>query len=103
MEKRFKGLRAQKERAMSAHFDIEKTMDENSDTREVDSDELTDAEAELTEDETRVESPEEEQTEREEAGASLSSVQQYLHEIGSVPLLNREREIELAKQRAKGE
>jgi RNA polymerase primary sigma factor len=102
MEKRFKGLRAQKERAMSAHFDIEKTMDENSDTREVDSDELTDAEAELTEDETRVESPEEEQTEREEAGASLSSVQQYLHEIGSVPLLNREREIELAKQIERG-
>jgi RNA polymerase primary sigma factor len=87
---------------MSAHFDIEKTMGEVPDTREVDSDELTDAEAELTEDDNSVESPEEEQTERDEAGAGLSSVQQYLHEIGSVALLNREREIELAMQIERG-
>jgi RNA polymerase primary sigma factor len=41
---------------------------------------------------------EEEPAEREETSGGSSSVQQYLHEIGSVPLLSREREIELAMQ-----
>src|ERR1043165_509821 len=41
---------------------------------------------------------EEEEQEQESSDASLSSVQQYLQDIGSVPLLSREREIELAKE-----
>jgi len=41
---------------------------------------------------------EEQEQEQESSDASLSSVQQYLQDIGSVPLLSREREIELAKE-----
>lgn len=48
------------------------------------------------------ESQEEEAPEREEADTNFSSVQQYLHEIGSVPLLSRERETELAMQMERG-
>ncbi|MGB7950023.1 MAG: sigma-70 family RNA polymerase sigma factor [Candidatus Binatia bacterium] len=89
---------------MSLHFeDIEKTAHESPNTRDnVESDELIDAEPELAEDDTGVESPEQDQTDRDEPGASVSSIQQYLHEIGSVPLLNREREIALAMQIEKG-
>ena len=49
-----------------------------------------------------IEAGEEESAEREDPGATLSSVQQYLHEIGSVPLLTREREVELAMQMERG-
>ncbi len=48
------------------------------------------------------EGAEEEPAEREEAEAGLSSIQQYLHEIGAVALLSREREIELAMQMERG-
>jgi RNA polymerase primary sigma factor len=41
---------------------------------------------------------EEEDSKEEVSDASLGSVQQYLHDIGSVPLLTREREVELAKE-----
>lgn len=41
---------------------------------------------------------EEESAEPEEMSASASSIQQYLHEIGAIPLLSREREVELAMQ-----
>jgi RNA polymerase primary sigma factor len=40
----------------------------------------------------------EEEAQEDASDAKLGSVQQYLHDIGSVPLLSREREIELAKQ-----
>lgn len=49
------------------------------------------------------ESQEDQPVERDEAGANLNSIQQYLHDIGSVPLLSREREIELAMQMERGE
>ena len=39
-----------------------------------------------------------EEVEQEKPDAALSSVQQYLQDIGSVPLLSREREVELAKE-----
>ena len=48
------------------------------------------------------ESQEDEPAEREEVGANFSSVQQYLHEIGSVALLSRERETQLAMQMERG-
>src|ERR1051325_3181221 len=41
---------------------------------------------------------EEEEVEQEKPDTALSSVQQYLQDIGSVRLLSREREIELAKE-----
>ncbi|HXK30779.1 MAG TPA: sigma-70 factor domain-containing protein, partial [Candidatus Binatia bacterium] len=49
------------------------------------------------------ESQEDQGAEREETGANLNSIQQYLHDIGSVPLLSREREIALAMQMERGE
>src|SRR5919109_4153074 len=48
------------------------------------------------------ESAEEEVSEGAETSSGNSSVQQYLHEIGSVPLLSREREVELAVQMEQG-
>jgi RNA polymerase primary sigma factor len=42
--------------------------------------------------------PEQEEAQEDASDAKLGSVQQYLHDIGSVPLLSREREIELAKE-----
>jgi RNA polymerase primary sigma factor len=44
------------------------------------------------------EDTEDEGAEQERSDAGFSSVQQYLRDIGSVPLLNREREVELAKE-----
>jgi RNA polymerase primary sigma factor len=41
---------------------------------------------------------EQEEEAKEDTSDALGSVQQYLHDIGSVPLLSREREIELAKE-----
>ena len=49
------------------------------------------------------ESTEEQHAERDEVSANLNSIQQYLHDIGSVPLLSREREIEIAMQMERGE
>jgi len=42
-------------------------------------------------------------TEHEAASNDLSLIQQYLHEIGAIPLLSREREIELAMAIERGE
>jgi RNA polymerase primary sigma factor len=103
MEKHSPMRLAQKEKAMSLHFtEIEKNAHESPNTHEAESDQLIDAEPELAEDDASAESPEEDQTDHDEPGASVSSIQQYLHEIGSVPLLNREREVALAMQIEKG-
>jgi len=68
--------------------------------------ELAEKDADLSSDEVYAvddsEGTEEEPAERDEAEAGLSSIQQYLHEIGSVALLSREREIELAMQMERG-
>jgi RNA polymerase primary sigma factor len=83
---------------MSLHSDTERVME----------DEFQEHEAELQEKdpesvaEVYVDEEPKEEIEPEDAGAALSSIQQYLHEIGSVPLLSREREIELAKQIERG-
>ena len=90
---------------MSVEFDNERTMDDgvedaSNDAGDLEKDaELSIGEAYAAEES---ESADEEPAEREEAEASLSSIQQYLHEIGSVPLLSREREIELAMQMERG-
>ena len=88
---------------MSVNLDIERGVDEGADTHETELDELNDKEPEFAPDaDTADESPEDEPVERDEVGANFSSVQQYLHEIGSVALLSRERETELAMQMERG-
>jgi len=44
----------------------------------------------------------EEEIETEEAGGSSDAVRLYLHQMGSIPLLSREREVELAKKIEEG-
>ena len=83
----------QKEIAMSTNLDIERSADEIADSHESELDPLNDKEPEFAGDaDSSDESQEDEPAEREEVGANFSSVQQYLHEIGSVALLSRERE-----------
>jgi RNA polymerase primary sigma factor len=87
--------------AMSVNLDIERSSDADADESEMET--LNDKEPEFVGDvDSSDESQEEANADRDEPGASLSSVQQYLHEIGSVPLLSRERETELAIQMERG-
>jgi RNA polymerase primary sigma factor len=93
----------QKEMAMSVNLDIERSADETEDSHETELDTLNDKEPEFGSDADSSDEPhEEEPAEREEVGANFSSVQQYLHDIGSVPLLSRERETQLAMQMEQG-
>jgi RNA polymerase primary sigma factor len=88
---------------MPVNLDIERTADENAETHERELDTLNDKEPEFAgELDSSDEAPEEAHAEPDEAGATFSSVQQYLHEIGSVALLSRERETELAMQMERG-
>ena len=48
------------------------------------------------------ESAEKDESDKEETGLALSSIQQYLHDIGGVALLSREREVSLAMQMEQG-
>jgi RNA polymerase primary sigma factor len=89
--------------AMSANLDIERSTDAETDETELETLNDKDKEPEFVGDvDSSDESQEEANADRDEPGASLSSVQQYLHEIGSVPLLSRERETELAIQMERG-
>jgi RNA polymerase primary sigma factor len=88
---------------MSVNTDIERAVEENAETREPELDVLNDKESELSSEvDSSDETQEEAHAEPDEAGANFSSVQQYLHEIGSVALLSRERETELAMQMERG-
>ena len=88
---------------MSTNLDIERSADEIADSHESELDPLNDKEPEFAGDaDSSDESQEEEPAERDEVGANFSSVQQYLHEIGSVALLSRERETQLAMQMERG-
>ena len=86
---------------MSTNLDIEGSADEIADSHENELDTLNDKEFAGDADSSD-ESQEDEPAEREEVGANFSSVQQYLHEIGSVALLSRERETQLAMQMERG-
>lgn len=79
---------------MSVILDRETPIDELPDSREV---RLDDFESK-DEDVSGPHEAEEESAEPDEISASASSIQQYLHEIGAIPLLSREREVELAMQ-----
>jgi RNA polymerase primary sigma factor len=88
---------------MSVNLDIERAVDENANTHEPELDVLNDKEPELAvEADPGDETQEEPHAEPDEVGANFSSVQQYLHEIGSVALLSRERETQLAMQMERG-
>ncbi len=91
---------------MAFGLDNERNMDESIEDNDSELGDLVEKDAELSGGEAYAaddtEGIEEESAEHEEAEASLSSIQQYLHEIGSVPLLSREREIELAMQMERG-
>ena len=86
---------------MLSPIDTERNMNEDMENHDLtgvsplhEEDLESSADAENTED-----LPEQEEEAQEDASdAKLGSVQQYLHDIGSVPLLSREREIELAKE-----
>ena len=91
---------------MSLELDNERTIDDSVGEKDSDLGDLVEQDADLSASEAYAaeesEDSEEEPVEREETEANLSSIQQYLHEIGSVPLLSREREIELAMQMERG-
>lgn len=79
-------------------FDAERTMNEDLETQDLGVPQIQEPDSESSEVETRDEFAEEEESKPETSDASLGSVQQYLHDIGSVPLLSREREVELARE-----
>jgi RNA polymerase primary sigma factor len=85
-----------------SYSDTERAMDDNFEEHESEGGELPEKDPEIAAEAYSDEEPREEPVEPEEAGAALSSIQQYLHEIGSVPLLSREREIQLAMQIERG-
>lgn len=78
-------------------FDTERTMNENFENQGLEVTQEQDPETSSASESTD-EFADEEEAKPEPSDASLGSVQQYLHDIGSVPLLSREREVELAKE-----
>ena len=84
--------------------DRDRTINEQVQDHEVVLDHLDDKESAFGGDiDSTGESQEDQPAEREEAGANLNNIQQYLHDIGKVPLLTRQREIELAMQMEQGQ
>jgi RNA polymerase primary sigma factor len=83
-------------------FDAERNRGEDLESPELGVPQIQDHEVEAADTaeiaEVSEEFVEEEESKEEVSDASLGSVQQYLHDIGSVPLLTREREVELAKE-----
>lgn len=82
---------------MIAELDIEKGMDESYEKDDLAPLELQDQEAELSAEQSDVE------PEIKESDFTLTSVQQYLRDIGAISLLSREREIDLAMAIEKGQ
>lgn len=78
---------------MASEFDIEKPMDENFEEKKIS--DLAPADEEMNFSSIN-ETGAEPEVEVKESDFAMSSVQQYLRDIGAVPLLSREREIELA-------
>ncbi len=80
-------------------FDTERTLNEGFEREDLGAANIQDQDVDSV---AEIDSPdkfsEEQESPREAADTNLGSVQQYLHDIGSVPLLSREREVELAKE-----
>jgi RNA polymerase primary sigma factor len=87
---------------MSLQSDIERVMEDEIQEQDGEGGELREKDTDELVSDTYVDEEPKEEIEPEDAGTALSSIQQYLHEIGSVPLLSREREIELAMQIERG-
>lgn len=88
---------------MAPPFDNERALNEDFTGFETAPAQFQDGDQELSSEIFPAEEPDEEseneaEAEQEKPDTSLGSVQQYLHDIGSVALLSREREIELAKE-----
>ena len=83
-------------------YDTERTANEDFEERELRVPQIRDQDAEVADTSEIADASEdlvdEEEAKEEVSDASLGSVQQYLHDIGSVPLLTREREVDLAKE-----
>jgi RNA polymerase primary sigma factor len=77
-------------------------LSENRDARLMDDKASGAAEEAYSNEEPSDELEEEERSDSDDVGGSPSSIQQYLSEIGVVPLLSREREVELAMQIEQG-
>ncbi len=88
---------------MPVDFDGEKAMEEHLQNHDAGLVELEENQPDLDADiDSSNESEEAERPEPEDQGVPHSSIQQYLHEIGSVSLLSREREVELATEIERG-
>ncbi len=85
---------------MSAYVDSETPAAKSLANADTEQDEFEDQDVESGAESAASEGFEEE--EREEASTALDSTTQYLHEIGSIPLLSREREVELAMNMEEG-
>ena len=84
---------------MSPPFDTERNLNEGFENQDLGVTGLQEQEIESSADiESDDDFVEQEEAKEEASSTDLGSVQLYLHDIGSVPLLSREREIELAKE-----
>jgi RNA polymerase primary sigma factor len=80
-------------------FDTERNLSEDFENQDLGVTQIQDQDPETaSEVESSDELVDEEESKQETSDASLGSVQQYLHDIGSVALLTREREVELARE-----
>lgn len=79
-------------------FDDERTMTDDFENSDSGVTQIQEHDPEVSSEIESSDELEEEEPKQEPSDASLGSVQQYLHDIGSVPLLTREREVELAKE-----
>jgi len=84
---------------MSSNFDTERDLERDFEESELNISSFEEHEPDL---EAADEADETDEPEKE-SGVELGSVQQYLRDIGSVPLLTREREVELAMQVEQGQ
>jgi RNA polymerase primary sigma factor len=83
--------------------EVENLMEEHTDTADFPHLEITDGDEPGFATEALGASENEEETEPKESVFALTSVQQYLRDIGAIALLTREREIELAKRIESGQ
>jgi RNA polymerase primary sigma factor len=79
-------------------FDTERAIEEDFATQDLGVAEIQEPESENSAEAETADEFVEDEDSKQESDASLGSVQQYLHDIGSVALLTREREVELAKE-----
>src|ERR1051325_3290381 len=90
------------ERTMSVDIENEKFLDEDILRDQVQLEDAEDTQLDLGPEAVEDTDEEEEKTEVETAAGASDPITTYLREIGSVPLLTREREIELAMQIERG-